>query len=192
MAASRSIRADAARNRDAIITAARTAFDRGEFDRRFDDFASLAGVGTGTLYRHFPTREALAEAVYHEEVAALCERAEQLLADQPPAQALEAFLHDFIDRMAAQSGLARTLANLIRHQTDTQADGGRKLEEAVIKLVAAARQDDGLTTDTTAGAVITALHGIGSSYGRPHWQDDAENLIAILVRPPQGYTPTLE
>ena len=59
MSTPRPIRADAARNRDAIVAAARVAFDRGELDRRFDDFASLAGVGTGTLYRHFPTRELL-------------------------------------------------------------------------------------------------------------------------------------
>ncbi len=189
MPASRPIRADAARNRDAIIAAARAAFDRGEFDRRFDDFASLAGVGTGTLYRHFPTREALAEAVYREEVAALCQHAGRLLADRPPAEALAKFLRDFVARMAAQTGLARTLANLMRDQSNTQADGGRALEEAVAKLVSAAAQDGGLTNDVTAGAVMTALHGIGSSYGRPDWQADAERLIAVLSQPNRRLTP---
>lgn len=189
MSASRPIRADAARNRDAIIAAARAAFDRGEFDRRFDDFASLAGVGTGTLYRHFPTREVLAEAVYREEVAALCQHAEQLLANRPPADALATFLRDFVARMAAQTGLARTLANLMQHQPNTKADGAHTLENAVAKLVAAAMQDGGLTNDVTAGTVMTALHGIGSSYHRPDWQADAEGLIAVLTQPNRRRAP---
>ena len=66
------VRADARRNRDAILTAARTVFEHDE-TLRFDDFAARAGVGVATLYRHFPTREALAAAVYEGEVAALCE-----------------------------------------------------------------------------------------------------------------------
>ena len=179
----RPVRADAVRNREAVIAAARAAFERGEFDRRFDDFAALAGVGVGTLYRHFPTRDALAEAVYREEVAALCQHAGQLLADLPPAEALAMFLRDFVGRMTAHAGLARTLATLLRHRSDARADGGRALEEAVAGLVAAAVQDGGLAGDVTSGAVMTALHGIGSSYGRPGWRDDAENLIAVLVRP---------
>ena len=69
------LRADARRNRDTLIAKARELFADGCFDLRFDDFAKLAGVGTGTLYRHFPTREALAEAVYREELAAICDRA---------------------------------------------------------------------------------------------------------------------
>lgn len=65
------------------------------------DFARLAGVGAGTLYRHFPTREALAEAVYHEEVAALCDRARQLQATLPAEEALVAFLRGMVDHMHA-------------------------------------------------------------------------------------------
>ena len=62
----RPLRADARRNREALVATAREVFDAGGFfDLRFDDFAGLADVGTGTLYRHFPTRESLAEAVYH-------------------------------------------------------------------------------------------------------------------------------
>src|ERR1700712_3209295 len=74
MTESRALRVDAQRNRDAIVAAARSAFDRDE-QLRFDDFAARAGVGVGTLYRHFPTREALAAAVYQGEVAALLDEA---------------------------------------------------------------------------------------------------------------------
>lgn len=180
MIASRPLRADAARNRAAIISAARAAFDRGELDRRFDDFALLAGVGTGTLYRNFPTREALAEAVYREEIEALCDRATQLLVDHPPAEALAAFLRNFVDRIAAQEGLARTLGHLLRDQPTAQAEGGRVLEDAVTELVAAA--DGGPANGVTAGAIMMAVHGIGSSYGRPGWREDAEALVDSLVR----------
>jgi AcrR family transcriptional regulator len=84
MTADKPLRADARRKREALLATARELFDAGGFfDLRFDDFARLAGVGTGTLYRHFPTREALAEAVYHGEVAALCDRARQLQATLP-------------------------------------------------------------------------------------------------------------
>lgn len=182
MTASRPLRADAARNRAAIVSAARAAFDRGELDRRFDDFALLAGVGTGTLYRNFPTREALAEAVYREEIAALRDHASRLLADRPPVEALAVFLRDFVDRMAAQEGLARTLSHLLRDRPAAQAEGGRVLEDAVTGLVAAAVDDGGLTDGVTAGAIMMALHGIGSSYGRPGWRADADALVDALVR----------
>jgi AcrR family transcriptional regulator len=175
------MRADVARNRQAILAAARAAFERGEFDRRFDDFAALAGVGVGTLYRHYPTRDALAEAVYREEVAALCQHAYQLLAEGPASEALTAFLEDFVSQLAAHSGLAQTLATLMRNRTAPQAEGRHALETAVADLVAAAVRDGTLDAGVTSGVVITALHGIGSSYGRPQWRDDAERLIAVLV-----------
>ncbi|MET9251715.1 TetR family transcriptional regulator [Nonomuraea sp. NPDC003709] len=102
------------RNRDVLIAKAREAFDAGDFfDLRFDDFARLAGVGTGTLYRHFPTRQALAEAVYHGEVAALSDRARRLQATLPAAEALATFLRGMVDHIDAHKGLARTLATLM-------------------------------------------------------------------------------
>ena len=114
MNADKPLRADAQRKREALLATAREVFDAGEFfDLRFDDFARLAGVGTGTLYRHFPTREALAEAVYHGEVAALCDRARQLQATLPAAEALATFLRGMVDHIAAHEGLARTLATLL-------------------------------------------------------------------------------
>lgn len=183
MPEARAVRADVARNRKAIVAAARAAFERGEFDRRFDDFAALAGIGVGTLYRHFPTRGALAEAVYREEITALYERAYELLAALPPAEALTVFLRDFISRLAEQSGLAQTLATLMRNRSELQADGAHTLEAAVAEMVAAAVLDGALDPAVTSGVVMTALHGIGSTYGQPHWRSDAEALIALLVGP---------
>ena len=113
MTAAKPLRADAQRNRDALLAKARELFAAGGFDLRFDDFARLAGVGTGTLYRHFPTRAALAEAVYREELAALCDRGRALQATLPAAEALAAFLRGMVDHLHRHQGLARTLATLM-------------------------------------------------------------------------------
>ncbi len=176
------LRADAQRNRDALIAKARELFDAGDFfDLRFDDFARLAGVGTGTLYRHFPTREALAEAVYHEEVAALCDRARQSQATLPAAEALASFLRGMVDYMDAHQGLARTLATLMATRSGALAEGSRALEQAVTDLVAAAVQDGAIRDDVDAGPVMMALHGIGAAHDRPNWRAEADGVITLLL-----------
>jgi len=176
------LRADAQRNRDVLIAKAREVFDAGDFfDLRFDDFASLAGVGTGTLYRHFPTREALAEAVYHGEVAALCNRARQLQATLPAAEALATFLRGMVDHIDAHEGLARTLATLMADRSGALAEGSRALEQAVTDLVAAAVQDGAVRDDVDAGAVMMALHGIGAAHDRPGWRAEADGVITLVL-----------
>jgi AcrR family transcriptional regulator len=188
MTADKPPRADAQRNREALLATAREVFDAGGFfDLRFDDFARLAGVGTGTLYRHFPTREALAEAVYHEEVATLCARARQLQATLPAAEALATFLRGMVDHIAAHEGLARTLATLWADHSSALAEGGRALEQAVTDLVAAAVQAGAVRGDVDAGAVMMALHGIGAAHDRPHWRTEADDVITLVLdglRPP--------
>ncbi|WP_025159218.1 TetR/AcrR family transcriptional regulator [Leifsonia aquatica] len=178
----RTERTDARRNREAIVAAARDAFHRGEFDRRFDDFAGLAGVGVGTLYRHFPTRDALAAAVYRDEVEALQDDARRLLDEGPPAAALAAFLRTFVQRIVAEPALAHTLGAQMRDRPDMQAEGAATLADVIAPLVDAATAEGRLLNDLTPGVVLTALHGIGSSAERPGWEADAERLIAALVR----------
>jgi AcrR family transcriptional regulator len=182
MTADKPLRADAQRKRDALLAKAREVFDAGGFfDLRFDDFARLAGVGTGTLYRHFPTREALAEAVYHGEVAALCDRARRLQATLPAAEALATFLRDMVDHIAAHQGLARTLATLMTTRSGALTEGSRELEQAVIDLVAAAVQEGTVRDDVDAGAVMMALHGIGAAHDRPGWRSEADGVITLVL-----------
>ncbi|MEV6625069.1 TetR/AcrR family transcriptional regulator [Amycolatopsis sp. NPDC051106] len=182
MTADKPLRADAQRKRDALLAKAREVFDAGGFfDLRFDDFARLAGVGTGTLYRHFPTREALAEAVYHGEVAALCDRARRLQATLPAAEALATFLRDMVDHIAAHQGLARTLATLWADRSGALAEGSRALEQAVTDLVAAAVQEGTVRDDVDAGAVMMALHGIGAAHDRPGWRTEADGVITLVL-----------
>ncbi|MFI6348298.1 TetR/AcrR family transcriptional regulator [Streptomyces sp. NPDC050560] len=188
MTAAKPLRADARRNRDALIATAREVFETGDYDLRFDDFARLAGVGTGTLYRHFPTREALAAAVYDEEIATLRDRAGRLRDTLPPDEALAAFLRGMVDHMHAHQGLARTLAALMAAGSDALAEGSRALERTVGDLVAAAVADGTVRDDVGAGAVMMALHGIGAARDRPDWRAEAEDVVTLLVaglrRPP--------
>lgn len=180
--AGKPLRADARRNREAVLAKAREIFAAGSFyDLRFDDFARLAGVGTGTLYRHFPTREALAEAVYRTEVATLCERARELQATLPAAEALATFLRGMVGYLAAHHGLARTLATLMTSGSDVLAEGSRALEQAVTDLVAAAVRDGHLRDDVGAGAVMMALHGIGAAHDRPEWRAEADGVITLVL-----------
>jgi AcrR family transcriptional regulator len=195
MTADKPLRADAQRNRDALLTKARELFDTGSFfDLRFDDFARLAGVGTGTLYRHFPTREALAEAVYHEEVTMLCDRAHQLRATLPAAEALATFLRAMVDYMTTHQGLARTLATLMATGSGALAEGSRALERAVTDLVAAAVKDGAIRDDVGAGAIMMALHGIGAAHDRPDWRTEADGVITLVLdglrrsHPDEGHT----
>ncbi|MFD5827303.1 TetR/AcrR family transcriptional regulator [Lentzea sp. NPDC060358] len=176
------LRADARRNREALLAAARRTFDDGGFfDLRFDDFARLAGVGAGTLYRHFPTREALAEAVYHEEVATLCARAHHLRATLPAGEALATFLRDLASHMKTHEGLARTLATIMATRSDVLAEGGLAVEQAVGELVEAAAEEGSIRSDVHAGAVMMVLHGIGAAHSRPGWRTEVDDVITLVL-----------
>lgn len=176
MAEERAMRADARRNRDSIVAAARAAFDRGD-QLRFDDFASRAGVGVGTLYRHFPTREALAAAVYQDEVLALCERARS--STEPAGDALESFLRGFVEYVVAHEALARTLAALVGPRV--QADGGSELEHTVAELIDRAAVDGVIREGVSSGALMVVLHGVGSTVDRPSWASESRAAIGLLI-----------
>ncbi|MFD4668850.1 TetR/AcrR family transcriptional regulator [Lentzea sp. NPDC058450] len=182
MDAVRPLRADARRKREALLAQARELFDAGTFfELRFDDFAKLAGVGVGTLYRHFPTREALAEAVYREEVAALCGRVRTLRDTMPAEAALASFLRGFVDYLDAHRGLAQTLATLMGTRSSALAEGSQALEEAVLGLLDVAARDGAIRRDVDGGAVMMALHGIGAAHDRPNWRVEADGVVTLLL-----------
>lgn len=170
------LRSDARRNRDAIIAAARAVFENDE-QLRFDDFAARAGVGVGTLYRNFPTRQALAAAVYEGEVVALCDHARD--ATRSPAENLDAFLRAFVEHVLSHAGLARILATVVDHAT--LAEGGDVLERTVGELIGAAIADGTVRADADPGAVMTLLHGIGSAADRPQWASESRAAIEIVI-----------
>jgi AcrR family transcriptional regulator len=104
-------RADARRNAELLLTAARDVFDEHGVDAPLDDIARRAGVGNATMYRHFPTRRELIVAVYAEEVTALCDRGQALLHDPAPGQALFGWLQAFIAHVASKRALALAIPN---------------------------------------------------------------------------------
>lgn len=172
----RALRADARRNRDAIVAAARDVFDRDE-QVRFDDFAARAGVGVGTLYRHFPTREALAAAVYVGEVASLCDQARN--PTRSAAKNLDAFLRGFVEYVLTHRGLARTLAAVA--DPAVLADGGIEIERTVADLLTRAAADGTVRRDVEVGAVMIVLHGIGSATDRPQWASESRAAVELLL-----------
>lgn len=176
MTATRTLRADARRNRDAIVAAARDVFDRDE-QLRFDDFAARAGVGVGTLYRHFPTREALAAAVYVGEVASLCNQA--IDSSRSAIENLDAFLRGFVEYVLAHTGLARTLAAVA--DPTVLADGGIEVENTVGDLLARAAADEAIRSDVSVGAVMIVLHGIGSATDRPQWASESRAAVELVL-----------
>jgi AcrR family transcriptional regulator len=181
MTTSKTPRVDAQRNRQALLIKAREIFDAGDAEIPFDDFARRAGVGIGTLYRHFPTRGELALAVYHEEIALLCARANQLRAALSGAEALAAFLRGMIDYMDSHRGLARALAKLMSNQSAARAEPSAILEEAVTGLMADAVDQGTIRSDVSAGAVMTAMHGIGAGLDSPSWRPRAEEVITLIL-----------
>ena len=172
----RPLRADARRNREAIVAAARDVFDKDE-QVRFDDFAARAGVGVGTLYRHFPTREALTVAVYEGEVAALCDQARD--PTRSAVENLDAFLRGFVEYVVAHTGLARTLAAVV--DPAAQANGGIQLERTVADLLTRAALDGAVRDDVAVGAVMIVLHGIGSATDRPLWASESRAAVELLL-----------
>jgi len=176
MSEARALRADARRNRDAIVAAARMAFDQDE-QVRFDDFAARAGVGVGTLYRHFPTRQALAAAVYEGEVAALCDQARD--PTRTAGDNLVAFLRGFVEYVVAHTGLARTLAAVV--DPAVQIAGGSELERTLADLLTRAAVDGAIRKDVAVGAVMIVLHGIGSATDRPLWAAESRGALELLL-----------
>lgn len=181
MTAAKPLRADARRNRDALLAKAREIFDAGDHDLRFDDFARLAGVGVGTLYRHFPTREALAEAVYREEVAAMCAHARDLGTTLPPVAALEAFLRGFVSHLHNHRGLAHALATLMATRSGAMTEGGEELAQAIGELLAAAADEGTIRDDVGVGPVMMVLHGICAAYFNPSGPSDADSAVTLVL-----------
>lgn len=172
------MRADARRNRDRLIAAAREAFTSGEAKVSLESVARAAGVGIGTLYRHFPTREALAEAVYRTEFAALRDSAAELLAELPPDAALRAWMDRFADYLASKREMAEALRAVI---TATSLPEKRaELADAARTVLEAGAADGSLRADVPPEDVVAGILGIFLSCGtdRP---EQAGRLLDLLM-----------
>jgi AcrR family transcriptional regulator len=163
--AGRSLRADARRNRDRLLEVAVRAFSQDGPDATLDAIAKEAGVGIGTLYRHFPTREALIDAAYRNELARLCDSVDDLLRTGPPDQALRAWMNSFIDYMGTKRGMGDALRAVIASGGDPFSQSRTRLIGAVTTLLQAGVAAGTLRSDVAPDDVLASLSGVSLATG---------------------------
>jgi AcrR family transcriptional regulator len=179
--AARPLRADARRNRDRLVEVAAQAFAELGVDGSLEDIARRAGVGIGTLYRHFPTREHLVEVVYRREVEGLCAAADELLAARPAGDALAEWMQRFVGYIAAKRGMAESLKLLLQSKSDLFAETSGKIPAAFRRLVEAAVAEGSIRADIEPADILQALSGIYGAPDTPDWQDRSRRLMRLLV-----------
>jgi AcrR family transcriptional regulator len=187
----RKIRADAQRNRERILEVAKEVFTRDGAGASLDDIARRTGIGPGTLYRHFPTRDALIEAVYRSEVEKLAAAEQRFAATMPPLEALRSWMLLFIDHVSEK--------RLILPAMDTVAGGAMRLIEGARNLIHAtfagsvrrAIASGDLRADTDPDDFIRALVGVFHTTAVPGWERSARRIVEILIAGSRPMTSSL-
>jgi len=174
-------RSDAQRNRARILEVAKGAFTHHGAATSLDDIAKQAGVGAGTLYRHFPTRDALIEAVYRSEVEKLAAAANGFAAAMAPLEALRAWLLLFVDYIAAKHIIAPAL-NSVAGGPSRLYEGSRSLVQGAIEdLVKRAKKSGDVRRDIDASDLLRAVIGVSYVGSGGDWQQSARRLVDILI-----------
>jgi len=140
--------------------------------------AKSAGVGVGTAYRHFPTQEALVEAVYRTEVAQLCEAATDLLRDNPPDAALEMWMHRFVDYLASKRGMSDALRVVVASGSDVVAETRRQIVATLASLLEAGAAAGTVRSDVDAEDVLAAMAAI---WLIPDDPEKAERILNVIL-----------
>ncbi len=179
--ARRKPRTDAQQNRARILEAAKEAFTRSGANTSLDDIAKQAGVGAGTLYRHFPTRDALLEAVYRTEVEKLAAAARDFAAAMPPLEALRAWMLLFVDYIAAKQIIAPALNTLVGGPTKLYEGSRGQIQGAIDALAKRAIQSGDIRSDLDPFDLLRALIGVSHVASGPNWQQSAKRLVGILI-----------
>jgi AcrR family transcriptional regulator len=179
--AQRKPRTDALRNRERILEVAKGAFTRHGADASLDDIAKQARVGAGTLYRHFPTRDALIEAVYRSEVEKLAAAAHGFAAAMSPAEALRAWLLLFVDYIAAKHIIAPALKSVAGGPSRLYEGSRSMVQEAIDELVKRAKKSGDVRRDVDASDLLRAVIGVSYVDSGGDWQQSARRLVDILM-----------
>ena len=174
-------RADGTRNRQLLIDAAKTAFSEVGLNVSLEEIARRAGVGIGTLYRHFPSRESVVEAVYRREVEQLAEAVPQLLETLPAGEALHRWMHLFVDYIATKRLIAPSLAAASGRASTLRATSVELITRAISTLVKRAVASGDVRKDINPSDLLRAM--VGVSYGNPDagWEASARRLIDLLM-----------
>jgi AcrR family transcriptional regulator len=177
--ASRAPRADAVRNRERLIEAATRVFGSGRPQASLEAVAREAGVGIGTLYRHFPTREALFEAVYRREVDQLGDLAEELAREAAPVEALRAWLHANIGLAATKRGMIEALQLVV--SGELKAYSFERLTSALALLLDRGAATGELRADISPEDLLRTLVGTFYADGPSDWQASALRIVDVFV-----------
>ena len=184
----RRLRADAERNRTRLLDVARAAFASGQVPVTLEQIARDADVGIGTLYRHFPTREALVEALYRQELADLCASAGDLLAALPPERALRTWMDRFAGYVRAKREMADALRAVFAAGAVTVSEAREQLAAAVQTILDAGIAAGTLRDDVRADDIVATIVGMFTATSLAGGQEQLERMFDLLmnaVRPPR-------
>lgn len=179
--ASRKPRADALRNRDLLLEAAKSVFSAGGPEASLEAVARTAGVGIGTLYRHFPTREALFEAVYRHEVQQLADLAERLKKETRPIEALRQWMRSIVKFVATKKGMSTALALAVSKDSDLVSYSSDRLTRAIGLLLEQAIAAGEVRSDVSPEDLLRAIVGMCYTHDQPGWQKNVLRLVDIFV-----------
>src|ERR1700689_2750428 len=174
-------RVDAIRNRERVLEAAKTVFSAGGPDSSLEAVARAAGVGIGPLYRHFPTREALFEAVYRHEVQQLADLAEHLRRKKRPIEALRQWMHSIVKFVATKKGMSSALALAIAKDSDLVSDSSDRLTRAIGSLLDQAIEAGEIRGDVSAEDLLRTVVGICYTHDQPGWQKNVLRLLDVFI-----------
>jgi AcrR family transcriptional regulator len=174
-------RVDAVRNRERVLEAAKAVFSAGGPDASLEAVAKRAGVGIGTLYRHFPTRESLFEAVYRREVQQLGELAEQLKGEAAPVDALRRWLRSNVEFVATKKGMSAALALAVQGSSELSAYSFDRLTKAIGALLDRAVAAGEIRSDISPEDVLRTLVGMCYMHDQPGWQKSVLRMVDVFV-----------
>jgi AcrR family transcriptional regulator len=174
-------RADAQRNRERLLEVAKGAFTQSGADASLEDIAKQAGVGPGTLYRHFPTREALLEAVYRSEMEKLAAAEQKFAKEMAPIEALRAWLLLFVDAIEAKQLIAPAVNALVGDPKKVFESSYAQMWDAIRALVKRAIKSGDIRKDLDPIDLLRALIGVANVATSPDWQQSARRLVEILI-----------
>lgn len=174
-------RADAERNREQLVRTATTIFAQKGAGASLEEIAREAGLGIGTLYRHFPTRDALVEAVYRTEVEQLGAAAERLARQETPVEALRSWLVLFLDHLATKQGMSTALQSLVGGPSRLYASSTPVVTRSVTMLVDSAVSRGEIRCAMSPLDLLRAIAGLAYGATEPHWRKNAVELIDVLV-----------
>lgn len=174
-------RADAIRNRERVLEAAKAVFSQGGTEVGLEAVARQAGVGIGTLYRHFPTREALYEALYRREVEQLAELAAQLVGVTPPLEGLRRWMRSLVEFVATKKGMAAALALAAHKPPELMSYTSARLQEAIGTLLRSAAGAGEVRDDISPDDLLRAVVGLSYLQDGPGWQAQVLRLVDVFL-----------